>query len=143
MKMPSEAPLFDIAISPRWGDQDPMGHINNVQYFRYLEEARIQWIQGSQFAGDNRNEAFSMMIVNAGLNFRMEWRHPDALRAMAWVTAIGNSSLTLQQCLYSPDGNQCVADGPATLVWMDMRAKRPAPIPQRQRDLLQAHLIEL
>ena len=41
MNKESTPPLFDVLISPRWADQDSMGHINHVQYFRYLEEARV------------------------------------------------------------------------------------------------------
>jgi acyl-CoA thioester hydrolase len=29
----------------RWGDMDAMGHVNNAQYFRYLETARIDWMR--------------------------------------------------------------------------------------------------
>ena len=29
----------------RWGDQDAMGHVNNTVYFRYIEQARIEWLE--------------------------------------------------------------------------------------------------
>ena len=28
----------------RWGDMDALGHVNNTVYFRYMEQARIEWI---------------------------------------------------------------------------------------------------
>ena len=28
----------------RWGDMDAMGHVNNTVYFRYIEQARISWL---------------------------------------------------------------------------------------------------
>ncbi len=36
---------FVVNIPLRWGDMDAMSHLNNVMYFRLMEEARIQWFQ--------------------------------------------------------------------------------------------------
>ena len=30
-------------LSMRWGEMDALGHMNNVAYFRYFEQARISW----------------------------------------------------------------------------------------------------
>jgi len=27
----------------RWGDMDMLGHVNNTVYFRFMEQARIEW----------------------------------------------------------------------------------------------------
>ena len=34
---------FLLEVPLRWGDMDAMAHLNNVMYFRLMEEARIQW----------------------------------------------------------------------------------------------------
>ena len=36
---------FVLEVPLRWGDMDAMAHLNNVMYFRLMEEARIQWFQ--------------------------------------------------------------------------------------------------
>ena len=28
-----------------WGDMDALGHVNNVTYFRYMEQARVAWFE--------------------------------------------------------------------------------------------------
>ena len=30
-------------VPMRWGEMDALGHMNNVSYFRYFEQARISW----------------------------------------------------------------------------------------------------
>ena len=30
----------------RWADMDMLGHVNNTSYFRYFEQARIEWVYG-------------------------------------------------------------------------------------------------
>jgi hypothetical protein len=41
----------------RWGDMDFYGHVNNTVYFRYFEQARVEWLEQAGFAvseADNR-----------------------------------------------------------------------------------------
>ncbi|HIZ99270.1 MAG TPA: thioesterase family protein, partial [Candidatus Janibacter merdipullorum] len=33
---------FSTDVVLRWGDMDAYGHVNNVQYHRLLEEARVR-----------------------------------------------------------------------------------------------------
>lgn len=128
--------LFTVLVSPRWGDQDSMGHINHVQYFRYLEEARVQWMFNTGFGVDSDNEISGMVVAAIGLNFCKEWHHNKRLRVTAWVTHIGTSSFRLLQRLHSEDGSELVADGEITLVCID-GDRRPQPITDSKRAQLQ------
>ena len=39
-----EAKLVRTDVVPmRWGEMDALGHMNNVSYFRFFEQARISW----------------------------------------------------------------------------------------------------
>ena len=41
--------LIHITKMPiRWGDMDAYGHVNNTIYFRYMEQARVEWIEDMQ-----------------------------------------------------------------------------------------------
>ncbi|MBW2940788.1 acyl-CoA thioesterase [Zhongshania aquimaris] len=125
-------PLFDVLVAPRWSDQDSMGHINHVQYFRYLEEARVQWMANTGFAMGEDGELSGVIVAAIGLNFRKEWHYHKRLRAKAWVIHIGNSSFRLLQSLYSEDGCELVAEGETTLVCVDAE-HRPTPIADGER----------
>ena len=37
--------VHEMVIPIRWGDMDAMGHVNNTVYFRYMEQARIEWLE--------------------------------------------------------------------------------------------------
>ena len=60
-------PLFDVLVEPRWGDQDSLGHINHVNYFSYLEEARVRWLEADGLWGD---EPFLLVLAAIGLHRR-------------------------------------------------------------------------
>ena len=42
--------IHETIISIRWGDMDSYRHINNTVYFRYMEQARIEWITSLGFS---------------------------------------------------------------------------------------------
>jgi len=37
---------FSTTLEVRWRDLDALGHVNNVVYFTYLEQARIHYLRG-------------------------------------------------------------------------------------------------
>ena len=36
-------------VSLRWSDMDAYGHVNSTVYFRYMEQARVEWIEAMRF----------------------------------------------------------------------------------------------
>src|SRR5262249_4596236 len=36
--------VHSTTLPIRWGDMDAQGHVNNTVYFRYMEQARIEWL---------------------------------------------------------------------------------------------------
>src|SRR5437016_5892519 len=54
----------------RWGDMDAMGHVNNTVYFRYMEQARIDWVYAfAQGEGQGAYAGDGPLIVNARCTF--------------------------------------------------------------------------
>jgi acyl-CoA thioester hydrolase len=49
--------VYETRFPVRWGDMDAMGHVNNAQYFRYLETARIDWMRGMGLNPDPAGQA--------------------------------------------------------------------------------------
>ncbi len=136
--MSERKPIFSVTIHPRWADQDSYGHINNVAYFRYIEEARAQWFLTLGHALDGAGAG--PVVVDCGSNYRREWRHPHALEVRGFVAAIGNSSFTIEHEMWPADGGELVTTGHSKLVWFDHETRRSAPLPPALRELLQQSL---
>ena len=50
LEVPENKRLLHTVTTPiRWGDMDAMGHVNNTVYFRYMEQARIEWLESFGF----------------------------------------------------------------------------------------------
>jgi acyl-CoA thioester hydrolase len=125
-----------ITIPIRWGDMDAQGHVNNVQYFRYMETARIDWLQGirSRF---NAPQGQGGVVGNAFCNFLRQLEYPADIVVKTSITPPGRSSFETWVEIEKADAPGILhATGGATLVWMDSRTGRAAPLPEQLLEIL-------
>jgi acyl-CoA thioester hydrolase len=123
----------------RWGDMDAFGHVNNVVYLRYLEQARVEWMfTNAERAGIPQ---FSLGTVVA--RHEIEYRRPlvyrsDPVRVETWVTRINNASFTVAYEVRDDDWVYAVAQ--TVLVPYDLGAERPRRLTAEERGYLQPYL---
>jgi acyl-CoA thioester hydrolase len=124
-------------IPIRWGDMDAMAHVNNTVYFRYMEQARLDWIHA--FARGLGRDAYSSdgpLIVNASCTFFAPLTYPGEVEVRMFLDSPGRTSVESYYEIWM-DGSK-YADGAAKLVWVDMKTTRPIPLPEPLRVLLNA-----
>ena len=110
----------------RWGDMDALGHVNNTVYFRYMEQARIEWVHG-MFPAHGAPELLPMVIVNASCTFLLPLVHPGEVEVRMLLGDPGRTSIG---SFYEIAMNgQTYAEGAAKIVWIDPATGRPAPLP--------------
>ena len=123
----------------RWADMDSFGHVNNVVYLRYLEQARVEWMfMTAKQAGI---EEFSLGTVVA--RHEIEYKRPlvyrsEPVRIETWVTRIGNASFTVAYELKDEDFVYAVAQ--TVLVPYNLAEERPRRVTVEERDYLKPYL---
>ena len=130
----------ELQIDLRWGDMDINGHVNNVQYARLLEEARVRALTRWFPAETNQ---LRPLVVRQDIEFRAPLVYtgePTTVR-MA-VTRVGGSSYTLAATITAADGTLSVVAS-TVMVMVDPHTGRPSPMPQEARALLEEHRGEL
>ena len=120
-------------IPVRWGDMDAMGHVNNTVYFRYMEQARINWFE-SLVGFDKAWISTSIVIVNASCNFRRPIGYPATVEVKLFAGEPGGSSVPTFYELVVDD--EIYADGAAVVVFVDAQKQKPVRIPDAIRELL-------
>jgi acyl-CoA thioester hydrolase len=94
-------------LKPRWSDLDAYGHVNNVTWLEYLQEARVDML--FVHAPEQGAEALSegVLVVRAEIEYRrpMTFRQPPYPIEM-WVSKLGAASFTIDyEIADSPDAN--------------------------------------
>ena len=122
-------------IPIRWSDMDAMGHVNNVTYFRYMEQARISWFEQLLPRRDAAWKTTGIVIANASCNFRRAMTYPGTVEVKVYTAHPGGSSIgTYYELLLE---NEIYADGAAVVVFIDMKTQKAKRIPEEIRSLLQ------
>jgi len=111
----------------RWSDMDMLGHVNNTVYFRYMEQARIEWMY-SLVGALTAEDGPLPVIVNASCNFRTPLVYPADVEVRMYIGDPGRTSIGSYYDL-CVDGQRC-ADGAARMVWTDRASGRPVPLPK-------------
>ena len=135
--IPEEKTFVHESIIPiRWGDMDAFGHVNNAVYFRYIEQARINWLDslGLNFAQDEQG----VVVVNAFCNFMKPVEYPADLIIKTYITNPTRVGLdTFNEMSLASDPETVRATSGATIVWVDFKTQKAASWP----DQIKAKLI--
>ena len=133
---PEPRKLVHVArIALRWRDMDVNRHINNVEYFRFMEQARIEWFHSAlQARPDNFH---GIVVANAYCNFSKEMLYPGNIDVCLSVGPPGRSSFTFYYEIY-PENERATryADGYSRAVYVDRRTGRSVLLPEYLRKLL-------
>lgn len=96
----------------RWADLDLLGHVNNVRYVDYLQEARGALLRAClEAAGVERHEGDGYVVVRHEVSFLAPLLFRTASVAIdSWVTEVRGASFTLGHEVYleADDGTRVV-----------------------------------
>ena len=127
--------LIHVTRMPiRWGDMDAYGHVNNTVYFRYMEQARVEWIE--DMGVPVRPGGTGPVIINASCTFLKPMNYPGTVEVRTFVGHPGRSSV--QSHVEMLIDGELYAEGAAKIVWMDTQTGKSAPIPDNVRAVLEA-----
>ena len=118
----------------RWGDMDALGHVNNVTYFRYMEQARIGFFEKA-LAGRLWVDV-GLVIANATCEFKRALTYPGDIEVSVFVETPGASSLKTFYEICMRGDPKPYTEGSAVVVFVDPRSHKPTRIPQAVRDRL-------
>ncbi len=132
---PTKKLLHTIQLQVRWGDMDIFGHVNNANYFRYLEQARISWFE--TIGAPSGNVGHGPMLVAAACNFRIPIVYPATVEIRTYAKAPGRSSIPIyQEIVDASEPAMLFADGDSTIVWIDYQRNKSTPLPDEVRALI-------
>ena len=112
----------------RWGDMDALGHVNNTVYFRFMEQARVEWVQALESGGE---AGTGSVLVNASCTFLVPLAYPGEVTVRMYLGETGRSSLATRYEL--DEGGRRAAEGAAKMIWIDLASGRSVPLPDGVR----------
>ncbi|MEU4109748.1 MULTISPECIES: thioesterase family protein [unclassified Streptomyces] len=117
----------------RWADMDAYGHVNNVVFLRYLEEARIDFL----FRPDKDFQQGSV-VARHEIDYKRQLVHRHhPVDVELWITEIRAASFTITYEV--KDADTVYVRASTVVVPFDFEAQRPRRITAEEREFLQEY----
>ena len=122
-------------IEVRYGDLDPQGHVNNVSFLTYFEQARVNYL--IHLGLFNKNQSFldvGIILADAHVTFLAPILFGMEVRVGVRVARLGNKSMTMEYRIFDEASSAELATGSTVLVTFDYRSQQTIPIPAEWRE---------
>lgn len=128
---------FRVPVQRRFSDIDLLGHVNNVVFHDYLQDARVQVIREMTRGNEI---SFTHVVVRQEINYR----RPLLLRAEPviveiWVSKVGGSAYTFEYRVLDDDGT-LAADALSVMAYFNPETQSASRIPADVREMLKASM---
>ncbi len=131
---------YVVEVPLRWSDMDAYGHVNNVQFLRLLEDARVigfrEWYPEGSMLEEGIVVSRHAIEYRAPLTYR-----PAPVEVDMWVTRLHGAGFDLGYVVRDPEGvgDRVYAVAETGLALYDFAAARPRRLPPAAREALEPH----
>lgn len=124
-------------IDVAWSDMDALNHVNNARYFTYMESARVVYLRALRHLDSSPLEQTGPILAYIDCQFIRPLTFPDVVLVGTRITAIGNTSLTMEQAIFSTKLGLIAASGKSVIVLVHYQTGEKVRIPDTVRSLLE------
>jgi len=124
-------------ITTRWSDNDVYGHVNNVVYYSWFDTAVNAYLIERQALDIHAGDVIGL-VVETGCRYARPLAFPQAVEAGIRVARLGTSSVRYEIGLFAAGDTEAAAEGFFVHVYVDRATRRPTPLPDKLRAVLEA-----
>jgi acyl-CoA thioester hydrolase len=125
---------WDVA----WGDMDAYGHVNNVVYFRYFEQARIAYLERIGWLKLKEERGLGPIVASTSARYRKALVYPDHLWIGVKAVEVLHDRVRFAYRLVSRKHQALAAEGEVVVVSYDYHRGEKVPIPEPIRAAIAA-----
>jgi acyl-CoA thioester hydrolase len=129
--------MFSLIVTPRFGDIDGLGHVNNTVIPSWFEQARNQIYR--YFNPDFSFKTWNLILARFEVDFVSQLFLDKDVEISTWISKIGRSSFEVYQEAWQE--GKLGAKGKTVLVHFDFESQKSAEIPADIKKMLQEHFI--
>ena len=123
-------------MPPRFGDIDPLRHLNNVALARFYEDGRVRFVDaiGARAALE---PGHGFVVAEVAIQYLAEGRYPDVVTVSTGLLRLGRSSFAMAHALFQ--SGACIGTAETTLVYVHRAEGDARPLPAGLREALLAY----
>lgn len=124
------------SIPTRWADNDVYGHVNNVTYYAWFDTA-VNAELVERGALDIGQGDIIGLVVETQCRYFAPLAFPQTVEAGVRVAKLGTSSVRYDVGIFAEGSEEPAAEGHFIHVYVDRETRRPVPLPDNWRAVLE------
>ena len=126
-----------VELPVAWGDMDSYRHVNNVVYFRYFENARLEYFRRLDWFEYEKETGIGPILAATQARFRKPLTYPDTMSVGCRISKVEEDRFQMEYCLVSHRLNAVAADGTGTIVTFNYADGKKVSIPEEIRQRIE------
>ena len=128
-----------LVIPLRWGDFDALGHVNNVRYLDFMQDARVSLVHEFGLPKSSLTEIGHLVARNEIDYLRPIDMDDHRITVEVWISRFGGASYDVRYEVLDEDGTVC-ARARSVMVTVDMASEAVIRVPDEVRAAMSAFL---
>jgi acyl-CoA thioester hydrolase len=116
-----------------WGEMDANHHVNNAEYFRYIEHARLKYFHLLGFLKMQHETGIGPILSWTDCRFRRPLSYPDTITIGTRVRDIEADRFVMHTVIVSHEQKALAAEGQQRVVVYDYHKHEKALLPESIR----------
>jgi acyl-CoA thioester hydrolase len=116
-----------------WGEMDSYRHVNNVVYFRYFENARLEYFRRLSWDVFEKETGVGPILAATQARFRKPLSYPDTIWIGSKIVSVLDDRFVLQHRIVSRKLNAVATEGEGTIVTFHYERGEKVPVPDELR----------
>ncbi len=126
---------FSLPLRVYIEDTDAGGIVYYVNYLKFMERARTEFMRASGFGKHFIfNEELMFVVRTVAVDYHRPARLDDALTATAAIAKLGGASMVMRQQVLR--GDEILAAGEVTIACVDQKTLKPKRLPSEMINTL-------
>ena len=128
-------------IQVRFKDVDMMGHINNADYFSYVEIARLNYYDSVVGADTDWHKQHGLIMAHFEVDFRQAAFFDDKISVYTRCSKLGTKSFDLEWKIIkeASHNEEILAEGKTIVACYDYNTGKTIEIPPERRKLIEEY----
>ena len=129
--------VYEFEVGPSAVDAN--GHVNNVEYVRWMQEAAVRHADDTGCTAATRDAGATWVVRSHQVEYRRPAFAGDRVQVMTWVADFRRAFSLRKYKFVRPVDNTVLAEGHTDWAYVDTQSGRPQTIPphiQAMFDLL-------
>lgn len=92
-----------ITLRIDWSEIDSFGHVNNVMFMKYVQAARLNFVDNIGLMKMHRTEQVGFMVAETSCKFKKELHFPGYVTVNTKIAFVKNTSFSLEHTITNND----------------------------------------